>query len=93
MALAVALPCFLAWGIGIPAGVWVLMLRDKERMDTVAVKEKFGFLYHGYKRSSYFWEIIIMYRKILMIAISVFMNRIGLIVQVLVILLVLIFLL
>ncbi len=80
MTLGVALPCLLAWGIGIPAGVWVLMTRDKERLDTVAVKEKFGFLYNGYKRRSFFWEIVIMYRKITMIAISIFMNRIGLIV-------------
>ena len=80
MAYGIALPCLLLWGIGIPAGVWILMNRDRERLDTIAVKEKFGFLYNGYKRSSYFWEIVIMYRKISMIAISVFMNRIGLIV-------------
>lgn len=84
--LGVALPCFIAWGLGIPAGVLVLMFRDREKLDTLAVKEKFGFLYNGYKRSSFFWEIIIMYRKILMIAIAIFMNRIGIIVQALVLL-------
>lgn len=86
MVYAVAIPCFIAWGIGIPAGVWILMRSNREGLDTIAVKEKFGFLYNGYKRSSYFWEIVIMYRKILMIGISVFMNRIGLIFQALVLL-------
>lgn len=88
--LGVALPCFIAWGLGIPAGVLVLMFRDREKLDTLAVKEKFGFLYNGYKRSSFFWEIIIMYRKILMIAIAIFMNRIGIIVQALVLLIVMV---
>ena len=63
-----------------------MMRSNREGLDTIAVKEKFGFLYNGYKRSSYFWEIVIMYRKILMIGISVFMNRIGLIFQALVLL-------
>ena len=86
MALGVALPCLITWGIGIPAGVWILLNKEREGLDTIAVKEKFGFLYNGYKRGSFFWEIVIMYRKILMIAISVFMNRVGLIVQALVLL-------
>ena len=90
MGYGVALPCFVVWGIGIPAAVWFLLRKDRERMDTLAVKQKFGFLYNGYKRTNFFWEIVIMYRKILMIAISVFMNRIGIIVQALVLLLLLV---
>lgn len=90
IAYGVALPCLIAWGIGIPAGVWVMMRGSRDRLDTMAVKEKFGFLYKGYKRSSYFWEIVIMYRKILLIGIAVFMNRIGIMVQALVLLIFLI---
>lgn len=67
------------------------MRRDRDRLDTLIVKEKFGFLFNGYKRKFYYWEIAIMYRKVLMIFISVFLNRIGLIVQALVILIVLVF--
>ena len=89
--LYVALPGIILYGIGIPAGVFYLMRRDKDRLDTVNVKEKFGFLFNGYKRKYYYWEIAIMYRKVLMIFISVFLNRIGLIVQALVILIVLVF--
>jgi len=90
MALGVALPCLILWGIGIPAIVWLLMMREREKLDTKAVQEKFGFLYNGYKRDNFFWEIVIMYRKILMIAIAVFMNRIGLVVQALVLLIIMI---
>ena len=86
----IALPGILLYGIGIPAGVLYLMRRDRDRLDTLIVKEKFGFLFNGYKRKFYYWEIAIMYRKALMIFIAVFLNRIGLIVQALVILIVLV---
>lgn len=36
------------------------------------VKEKYGFLYNGYRKRYYFWEVIIMYRKIMVIVIAVF---------------------
>jgi hypothetical protein len=80
----------MLYAIGIPAAVFYMMYREKDRLDTKIVKEKFGFLFNGYKRKYYFWEIIIMYRKVLMIFISVFMNQIGLIVQALVMLIVLV---
>lgn len=35
------------------------------------MKEKLGFLYNGYKIEFYFWEVIIMYRKIMMVVIAV----------------------
>jgi len=40
-------------------------------------KQKFGFLYNGYKKEYFFWEIVIMYRKILIIFISVFLYSEG----------------
>ena len=82
MSFFVAGPLIVIWGLGIPASVFVLLRREKDRLDTLAVKEKFGFLFGGYKKTSYFWEIVIMYRKIIMIFISVFLNTIGLVVQV-----------
>uniref|UniRef100_A0A7S3JBG8 Uncharacterized protein n=1 Tax=Euplotes harpa TaxID=151035 RepID=A0A7S3JBG8_9SPIT len=88
--LYVALPGILIYSIGIPAGVLYLMRLDKDKLETLIVKEKFGFLFNGFKRKFYYWEIALMYRKVLMIFISVFMNRIGLIVQALVTLIVLV---
>jgi hypothetical protein len=90
VAYGLALPCIFMWGLGIPATVLVMMRKEEDKLDTVAVKQKFGFLYNGYKRHNYFWEIIIMYRKILCIFIAVFMNRIGIVVQALVLLILLV---
>ena len=88
--LAVALPGIFIYSIGIPAGVLYLMRLDKDKLETINVKQKFGFLINGYKRKFFYWEIILMYRKVLMIFISVFMNSIGLIVQALIMLIVLV---
>jgi hypothetical protein len=77
------------WGIGIPITVFFLMRKESDRLETNAVKQRFGFLYNGYKRQNYYWEIIIMYRKIFCIFIAVFLRRIGIIVQALVLLIVL----
>ena len=88
--LGVALPGIFIYSIGIPAGVLYLMRLDKDKLETINVKQKFAFLINGYKRKFFYWEIILMYRKVLMIFISVFLNSIGLIVQALVMLIVLV---
>jgi hypothetical protein len=80
LAFGVALPCLIVWGIGIPITVFMMMRKDSGMLETNAVKQKFGFLYNGYKRQNYFWEIVIMYRKIFCIFIAVFLKRIGIIV-------------
>ena len=90
IAYYVAGPCLIFWGLGIPLGVFMLMRKEKERLNTVNVRKQFGFLYNGYKPHNYFWEIVIMYRKIACIFIAVFLNRIGIIVQALVLIILLI---
>ena len=90
IALYVALPCLILWGLGIPLGVLILMRKDSTKLHTQQVRQKFGFLYNGYKAHNYFWEIVIMYRKIACIFIAVFLKRVGIIVQALVLIILLI---
>ena len=70
----VAMPSIIVWGLGIPFFAFVLMYRERKRLDRVETKEKFGFLYNGYQVELFFWEIVIMYRKISMIFIAVFIQ-------------------
>jgi len=55
--------------------------RDKHRLQQCDIKEKFGFLYNGYRKQYYFWEVIIMYRKIFVIFIAMFISNFGTITQ------------
>lgn len=75
----VAAPSIVVWGLGIPFFALILMYRERHHLDRVETKEKFGFLYAGYTQSLFFWEIVIMYRKIGMIFISVFIQPYGVI--------------
>ena len=55
------------------------------------MKPKYGFLYNGYRHRLYYWESVIMFRKVAMIFITVFLSSLGRIVQALSVILLLIF--
>jgi hypothetical protein len=81
--LGVALPALIIWGLGIPCMAWVFIYQKRNELHLVDTKAKFGFLYNGYRiPQAYYWEIIIMYRKIFVIFIQVFLGQLGKIVQV-----------
>ena len=41
------------------------------------IKVKFGFLFQGYKLETLYWEVVIMYRKILIIMVCVFLSVVS----------------
>ena len=49
-----------------------------------------GFLQNGYKKEYYFWEIIIIYRKVIIVFVSIYVTAFGVIAQGLILLLTLI---
>lgn len=88
--LIIAVPSLIVWGFGIPAFAWVVLAKNKSNLDQLDTREKYGFLYNGYKKRYYFWESVNMYRKITIIFISVFLTISGIITQALVVFMVLI---
>ena len=80
-----AMPCIFGWGLGIPFFALIMLIKNRKVLDTLEAKEKLGFLYNGYKKELFFWEIIIMYRKISVIFISVFLASYGVVGQALVV--------
>jgi hypothetical protein len=79
--MTTALPSIIVWGLGIPAFAFLLLQKEKHRLKYPDVKEKYGFLYNGYRKAFYFWEVVIMYRKIMVIFIAVFISNFGVITQ------------
>jgi hypothetical protein len=49
-AFFVALPSIIVWGVGIPFFAYALLAREKNKLKTLELREKFGFLYTGYKK-------------------------------------------
>lgn len=90
-ALAVALPAILIWGIGIPGIILGNLMRNRENLRDKSVSTRFGFMIKGYSASQYYWEFIIIYRKLLIISIATFLSRIAKMTQALCALSVLVF--
>ena len=67
--LAIGLPGMLLWGFGIPIFALILLVRESSRIDNLEVKQRLGFLFKGYKVKKYYWEIIVVSRKIALIII------------------------
>jgi hypothetical protein len=65
----VALPGMILWGFGIPLFGLALLLREKDKIERVEVRQKLGFLFRGYTLKYFYWEIVIMFRKIILILI------------------------
>ena len=88
--LTVSLPSLIIWGIGMPA-LAIIMLRRyyvANSLFEVRTLSIYGFLYNGYRFSTYYWEIIILYRKCLIVFILVFLGLVSIQVQALVALLI-----
>ncbi|CAG9321997.1 unnamed protein product [Blepharisma stoltei] len=78
---AIAFPAILLWGIGIPTTCLFLIMKNKEKLTNIDIRIKYGFLFNGYKFSSYYWEFVIIYRKIAIICCSVFLSTVSVNIQ------------
>ncbi|CDW91326.1 UNKNOWN [Stylonychia lemnae] len=86
----VALPCIIVWGLGIPFFALSILIKMRKKLENFQIKQKYGFLYRGYRKQYYYWEIVIMYRKIFIIFTVVFISNFGIIAQALIVFLFLI---
>lgn len=71
-AFSVALPSIVVWCFGVPTAILCYLCKNHDSIDDLHMKCCYGFLYNGYKRSHFYWEFLILYRKILIICILIF---------------------
>ena len=76
-ALTLALPAIVIWGVGLPGVILGSIVRHRKKLRDISVKIRYGFLIKGYADSRYYWEFIIIYRKLLIIGIATFLSRIA----------------
>jgi len=75
-ALAVALPAIIIWGLGVPGVILGSLIVCRKKLQDKSVKIRYGFLVKGYSASHFYWEFVIIYRKLLIISIATFLSRI-----------------
>lgn len=85
----VAVPSIMVWGIGVPSLCLLILWKRKRMLDLTEMKLRLGFLYNGYEYSKFYWEFVILYRKIAIISIAVFLTNISTSIQALTAMLVL----
>jgi len=71
----VALPAIILWGLGIPTAGLMILVRHRHDLFVQQTRTRYGFLFMGYKPEVFYWEVVIVYRKVAMAALMVYSNR------------------
>jgi len=64
----------LLYVIGIPSAGFASVFYYRHHLNDPTVKQRFRFLYGGYAMHAYFWEFVIIIRKVILVAIVVFLK-------------------
>ena len=62
--LGLGLPALIVYVTGIPAAALGLLRKSRDELDEEREKGRLGFLYLGFRRECYYWEVVIMARKV-----------------------------
>ncbi|GFR39670.1 hypothetical protein Agub_g141 [Astrephomene gubernaculifera] len=85
LAAAVGFPGLVLFCLGVPAAsaAWLRHSARRGRLNDRDFSDRYGFLYEDYSRQYYFWESVIMLRKLLVVGLLIVTNSEDDIVQVL----------
>ena len=85
-AVTVAFPGLILWGLGLPFMAFYKLkkLNNQRLLKIKEKKEVYGFLYLGYSRQKYWWELVILSRKVIILIALIWLNRISVVIQALV---------
>ena len=64
----------IIWVIGTPVSTFVLLFKNRQRLDDPVFFGKFRMLYQGLKTKYFYWEIVNTFRKISIVSINVFLS-------------------
>ncbi len=65
-------PSLLIYVFGFPIPKFVAVYKRRHRLEDDHTKAKYGFLINGFNPGTYYWEVVVDARKLLMSAIAVF---------------------
>jgi hypothetical protein len=80
--LIISVPSITVWIFGLPTLCLFILYKKKAVLYTEHLTQlKFSFLYKGYHPEWYFWEFVILYRKVAVVCASVFLSTVSVTVQ------------
>ena len=71
--MLVAIPSTIFWGLLVPLLAFKYLKKNLGLLKEENFKRSYGFLYDGYKKKKFYWEFVILYRKMSMVFIAVFL--------------------
>ncbi|CAG9312606.1 unnamed protein product [Blepharisma stoltei] len=75
--LLVALPTISIWVFIVPLLCLINLIKNKNHLGETWMKKRYGFFCIGYKLKYYYWEFVILFYKVILIGISVFLSNIS----------------
>mmetsp|Transcript_3923 Transcript_3923/g.4790 ORF Transcript_3923/g.4790 Transcript_3923/m.4790 type:complete len:153 (-) Transcript_3923:40-498(-) len=68
------LPIILVWVVGCPLAVAVILFKNRHSLEEQRIQRYMLILYQGLRRKVFYWELVNTARKVVMVAINVFMS-------------------
>ena len=75
--LGLGLPCLLFFCFAMPMGMWWFLYRSRNKISIPGYKNPLMFLYHNYKPSRWYWEVVSTVQIALLVAMAVFSFTLG----------------
>jgi hypothetical protein len=77
--LAITLPQLILYVVGLPAVSAFIILREPKRRlwNSYSFRMRYGLLYMGYRKERYWWELVIVVRKVTIVMIGTFGTLMG----------------
>ena len=89
--LLISAPSVIFWCLGIPLFALILLLRNRKALKLLdekiitesenkiiqQAKQKYGFIFDGYRGETYFWDVILTYRKVGIIMATVYLSTLS----------------
>jgi hypothetical protein len=69
MVLALGIPYLVIWIIGFPLVIFYLLRRNRTKLDEREIIMEYGFFYIGLTDKSYYWEILIVNARKMLISV------------------------
>ena len=74
--LVLGVPILAVYSIGCPTLLFIILYRNRKRLNTPRMKKYYLMMYQGLKPEVFYWEIVNTARKVIMIVINVSMSTI-----------------
>ncbi|OMJ77444.1 hypothetical protein SteCoe_22963 [Stentor coeruleus] len=87
--LSLALPGLIIWCIFVPFTAIFFTFKNKMKFEQLEIKQRYGYIIAGYNYERFYWEFVIMYRKVFVISASLFFGSLSVELQTLSVLIIL----